>query len=175
MVICFYEELNHWSTHPFKVGEGLQAKNLIDAAYPIGWKSEKLTPEDAAEFWHGLETLEVPRTQWTREYYTARMESLYEVMRGRESDGVSFDEKPLSPRQAAQVINIFSPFLDDHDCRLDVPKDRDYLASSYDGGYDWCEKCGAVTPEDGDRCCKRKCPIRAERGAERDWHRRRVG
>ena len=92
------------------------------------------------------------------------MEHLYEVMRGRKSEGVTFGEKALTTKQAAAVINIFSPYLDHDDRRLDVPNGYDYLASSYDGGYDWCEKCGAMRPEDADACRKRKCPIRAERG-----------
>jgi len=71
---------------------------------------------------------------------------------------VTFDEKPLTERQAAQVINLFSVFLDAHDCRLDVPKGYDYLASSYNGGYIWCEKCGAVTGDHMANCRKRGCP-----------------
>jgi len=123
---------------------------------------EVITPEDAKKFWHGLQLITVPPELWTREYYVARMESLYEVMRGRESEGVSFNEKPLSQRQAAQVINLFSFYLDVHDCRLDVPKGTDYLASSYDGGYVWCDKCGAVTAEHADACKKRGCPARED-------------
>ena len=93
-----------------------------------------------------------------------KMNHLYEVMRGRPDDGVSFDETPLTERQAAQVINIFSTYLDEHDMRLDVPRGHDYLASSYDGGYDWCEKCGcAVHPDDIGSCEKKKCPLREER------------
>ena len=158
-----YKKIAHWAEHPFEIGKGHQAKGL-DAAYPIGWESETLTPDDAKEFWHGFEMLVVPSAKWTSEYYVARMESLYEVMRGRESEGVSFDEKPLTPKQAAAVIRIFDQYLDDHDMRLDVPNGHDYLASSYDGGYEWCEKCGAVSPDDANSCSKKKCPIRAERG-----------
>lgn len=161
-VMRFYDQLSHWASHPFKIGKGPLAKHVIDTAYPIGWGSEKITPKDARGFWHGLRTLEVPVTKWTREYYVNQMETLYEVMRGRTRDGISFDESPLTPKQAAQVINIFSTFLDDNDCRLDVPNGHDYLASSYDGGYDWCEKCGAMTSEDGQVCAKRGCPLRKE-------------
>ncbi|MFH0995783.1 MAG: hypothetical protein V1844_09845 [Pseudomonadota bacterium] len=123
---------------------------------------ETITPEDATKFWHGLRLIHVPPERWTGDYYRARMESLYDVMRGRESDGVTFNEKPLTPRQAAQVINLFSPFLDESDLRLDVPKGHDYLASSCDGGYVWCEKCGAVTSEHAEMCQKRKCPVRID-------------
>lgn len=129
---------------------------------------EELTPEQSKEFWHALTILEVPVGRWTRTYYCARMESLYEVMRGRDSEGASFDEEPLTQRQAAQVINLFSRCLDEHDLRLDVPRDLggegyDYLASSYDGGYDWCENCGPMHPDVWEGCPKRReCPLIAE-------------
>lgn len=145
-VMDWYANFEHWAKHPFKIG-----------------KAERITPKDAQEFWHGFQTLSVPTSKWTADYYRSRMESLYEVMRGRESEGVSFDEKPLTPKQAASVIGIFDQYLDPADLRLDVPNGHDYLASPYDGGYEWCEKCGAVDPYDGDRCRKRKCPIREER------------
>jgi hypothetical protein len=146
-VRCSYDKFEEWSKNPVK-------KN-----------AEQITPEDAQLFWHGFETLEVPVEKWTREHYVNRMEHLYEVMRGRDSEGVSFDEKPLTGKQAAAVIRIFDQYLDAHDMRLDVPRDRDYLASSYDGGYDWCEKCCcAVHPDDIGGCTKKKCPLREERG-----------
>lgn len=129
---------------------------------------ETITPEDAVKFWHGLQIIDVPSHRWTSDYYRSRMEALYEVMRGRESEGVTFDEKPLTPRQAAQVINLFSVFLDPDDLRLDVPKDCDYLASSADGGYVWCEKCkGAVTDDHARQCRKRGCPLRDDYGDDR--------
>lgn len=127
---------------------------------------ETITHDDAKEFWHGLSTLTVPFRRWSPEYYIARMDTAYEVMRGRPAEGVNWGRiKSLSPPQAAAVIWLFSTWFDVGDRRLDVPKGRDYLASSYDGGYDWCEKCGAVTPEDGEACSRRKCPLRLEREA----------
>jgi hypothetical protein len=90
------------------------------------------------------------------------MEHLYEVMRGRESNGVTFDVKPLTEKQAAQVINLFSEFLDPDDLRLNVPDGRDYLASSADGGYEWCDKCFKPIAEDDTSCRRRKCPLREE-------------
>jgi hypothetical protein len=129
---------------------------------PVG-KTETITPKQAVKFWFGFQMLSVQPNRWTGDYYRDRMDHLYEVMRGRENQGVSFDEKALTPRQAAQVINIFSEYLDTNDLRLDVPNGRDELASSYDGGYTWCEKCGAVAEGDEDYCKKRKCPIREER------------
>ena len=158
-----YENFRFWSKHPFTVGKGHQDKGP-NRAYPIGWESEQVTPEDAQLFWHGFEMLDVPVDKWTREYYVNRMELLYEVMRGRDSEGVSFDEKPLTEKQAAAVIRIFDQYLDAHDTRLDVPRGRDYLASSSDGGYDWCEKCCcAVHPDDIGDCTKKKCPLLEER------------
>lgn len=125
-------------------------------------ESETITIEDARQFWHGLRIIEVPAHRWTGDYYRARMEALYEAMRGREGEGILFDEKPLTPKQAAQVIILFSGFLDSDDLRLDVPKDCDHLASSSDGGYIWCERCGAVTESRATGCRKRKCPVRDE-------------
>lgn len=125
---------------------------------------ETLTPEDAATFWHGLQTLDVPPERWDRDHYMNRMEHLYEVMRGRESEGVRFDARKLSPKQAGEVIVLFSKFFDHSDCRLDVPNGYDHLATSDDGGYDWCEKCGPAHPDDSRRCRKKACPIREEDG-----------
>jgi len=143
----FYNRLSEWHFNPPADGD-------------------TITPEDAATFWHGLQLIDVPAERWTKEYYRARMETLYEVMRGRECDGITFDTKALTPRQAAGVIILFSEFLDHDDIRLDVPVDCDSLASSYDGEYSWCEKCGAVTYEHAAVCRKRKCPLRDEFGRE---------
>lgn len=127
-----------------------------------GKGGEWLTPKDAQKFWHGLEMLDVDPHRWTMEYYRDQMDHVYEVMRGREDRGVTFDAKPLDPQQASAVVNLFAVYLDSNDLRLTVPNDRDYLASSYDGGYSWCEKCGAVASDDVGFCKKRKCPINAE-------------
>ncbi|HEA67728.1 MAG TPA: hypothetical protein ENI07_13020 [Desulfobacterales bacterium] len=84
-------------------------------------------------------------------------------MRGQESDGITFDEiPPLTPEQAGQVIVLFSEYLDTADIRLEVPRGHNRLASSDDGGYLWCEKCGAVTYEDAEDCDTDGCPLRAE-------------
>ena len=143
LVIEFYEHLPEWSENPVADGESL-------------------TPEDAQRFWHGLVRLRVPPHRWTKEYYVARMESLYEVMRGRESEGVTFDAKALTPKQAAAIIRIFDQYLDMHDMRLDVPNGHDHLASSYDGGYSWCEKCGPMKWDDAMECKRRGCPLISE-------------
>lgn len=136
---------------------------------------EELTPEQAQTFWRGLQEISVPTSRWTRGFYVDRMQHLYEVMRGRENEGVTFNaRKCLSPKQAAAVVELFSAYLDDHDMRLDVPNGYDYLASSYDGGYDWCEKCGPTHPDDVGGCRKKACPLRAEREeSEPEEYRRR--
>ncbi len=146
----FYGRLGEWSKSPVKDGE-------------------KLTPEIAAKFWHGLQMVQVPPERWTGEYYRGRMDYLYEVMRGRESEGATFDAKPLTREQADSVISLFSEYLDTHDMRLAVPVGYDCLRASYDGGYSWCEKCGAIAEEDVedkiDNCRKRGgCPIRRDYG-----------
>lgn len=120
-------------------------------------KMETLTPEDAKEFWFGLEELSVDPSRWTADYYRARMDHLYEVMRGKENEGVSFDAKALSPVQTAAVIRLFDTYLDKWDSRLDVPHGYDYLASSYDGGYFWCDKCFKPIHEDEWERHERNC------------------
>lgn len=138
----FYEDLARWAAQPAPDGE-------------------ELTPEQAQQFWHGLQLLTVQPGRWTHEYYRARMEHFYEVMRGRPNEGVTWGVPKLSPKQAGAVIWLFSELLDTHDIRLEVPRDRDYLASSYDGEYEWCERCGAVTNDDAADCRKRGCPVQA--------------
>lgn len=137
----FYIDLETWAKTPVHGGE-------------------KLKPKDAAEFWHGLHCIKIAPERWTPDYYRNRMEHLYEVMRGREDEGVTLDAPLLSPKQAAAVIRIFDEHLDPADLRLDVPDGHDFLASSYDGGYDWCDKCfKPKTYEDGAACRRRKCPL----------------
>jgi hypothetical protein len=166
-VINIYENFGFWAKHPFTIGKGHQDTGP-NRCYPTGTKAEVITPKQADQFWCALNRITVPPDRWDKDYYRARMEHLYEVLRGRPSEGVSLDEKPLTIRQAAQVINLFSEFLDPDELRLDVPNGHDRLKSSYDGGYTWCEKCGPVDEDDFndcvDNCRKRKCPLRAEFG-----------
>lgn len=134
---------------------------------------EIITPEAAKGFWHGLQQLTVPPSRWTGDYYRARMTTFYEVMRGRPTDGITWGVAKLTPKQAGAVIWLFSELLDTQDLRLEVPKGCDHLASSYWGEYDWCERCGAVLPEDSANCRKRKCPVQAEWCADDrpEWYR----
>jgi len=126
---------------------------------------EVITSEQLSEYWHGLQEIDVPVERWSRDYYVALMEEMYEALRGR-GETFSLDTKPLTERQAADVIVLFAQWLDTYDCRPDVPKGHDRIECLDDGGYYWCEKCGAVTEEDAAACSKRKCPIKAEWGEE---------
>jgi hypothetical protein len=144
---------NNWVRRLYDQLEGWYKKPVKDG--------DKITPKDAELFWHGLHTLAVPPNRWTPEYYRERMEHAFEVMRGREDEGVSFDAKALTPAQAGAVVHLFETFLDPDDARLECPKGHDHLANSDE--YDWCERCGAVDQTDADNCRKRKCPVLANR------------
>lgn len=142
-----YDRMAHWQKNPVK-----------------GKKGEAITVKAAEEFWHALEFLTVPIERWDEEYYRARMEHAYEVMRGRKSEGEKFDAKILTPKQAGAVILLFSQWLDTHDIRLDVPNGLDELRASWDGGYSWSMTCGAIAEEDEDdharKCRKKDCDVR---------------
>lgn len=127
--------------------------------------TELLRVKAARDFWHALRMIDVPPGRWTSDYYRGRMEHLYEVMRGRENEGFRLDARALTPLQAGAVVRLLEGVLDVGDLRLEVPNGHDELRSSVDGGYVWCEKCGAVAEEDELLCRKRKCPLRAEREA----------
>jgi len=141
LVRDFYEDINKYGIYPSE-------------------EFEELTNEIFQTLLPGLQLITVKPERWTGEYYTNRMQTLYEVMRGRETEGISFDTKALTIKQATAVILLFAEFLDHDDRRLDVAKGQDWLSSSYDGGYIWCEKCGAVTYEYSDECTKRGCPLK---------------
>lgn len=118
----------------------------------------ELTPERAAAFWPALEFIDVPVNQWSQGYYINRMEHLFDVMTGNESEGVTFGADALTPQQAGAVVVLFSEFLDSHDTRLDVPDGCDYLTDD----YDWCEKCGKCIDRDDMGCAEKGCPVRAD-------------
>lgn len=128
------------------------------ADHPVD-DGEPITPEDAKSFWHALRILDVPHHRWTGDHYYSRMKVFFEVMRGRSEEGITFPSAKLTPKQAGAVIWLFASLLDLEDFRLEVPKGYDHLASSYYGEYDWCERCGAVMPEDAESCRKRGCPV----------------
>jgi len=181
----YLDNPEHWATDNFKEIDNkllcetaLEHNDFIRTLYSDfeNWsknppkKHEKITPKQAEYFFVGLHNITVPPDKWTADYYNNRMETIYEVMRGRETDGISFNEKPLTKKQAGAIIGLFAEFLDNDDLRLDVPEGHDYLASSSDGGYDWCVMRGAVLWEDADideyKCKKCKynddCPLYEE-------------
>ncbi|NTB01590.1 hypothetical protein [Agrobacterium tumefaciens] len=150
----FYDLLADWSKNPIEGGE-------------------EITPEHCKLFWHGLRILDIPPQRWTGDYYYRRMNVFYEVMRGRPSEGITFPSAKLTPKQAGAVVWLFENLLDPDDMRLEVPKGCDFLASSYHGEYEWCERCGAVLDDYAANCRKRGCPVQ-ENWCEDDrpsWYR----
>lgn len=149
---------------------------------PITGKgSEKITPAAAKKFWYALTMIDVPAERWTGDYYRARMDAAYEAMRGRGGrgggEGFTFDAEPLSEKQAAAVMILFSQWLDTHDIRLDVPNGHDCLKASCDGGYEWCADCGAIDEDDFHNmllsCKKRGCDLKKQHPEELQYLRRR--
>jgi hypothetical protein len=145
-------------------------------------KTEKISPAQSVEFWGGLATLDLPRTLWTKDHFRAHMEHLLELLTKGESDGVYLGCKPFSLKQADALINLFEAELDQwgYDMRFSVPLDErlkpcDFLATSDDGGYDWCSKCGPINSEDFHARCaicshakKGKCDLKNSHPGEFD-------
>lgn len=146
-----YERFAEWSKNPVEGGD-------------------TITPEEAKKFWRGLQEIDIPVDRWSEEQYREEMETMYEVLRGRPTRGISFDAKALTVEQAAEVIRLLS-FLDPGDQRLDVCLGDDHLTSGDD--YTWCERCGAVSWDDLDHrmlTCPSgsDCPLVQEYGDEDD-------
>jgi hypothetical protein len=116
------------------------------SATPPGGETETITPEQAQTFWHGLEELTVEPERWTADYYRERMNAMYDVLRGRETEGTTLGADPLTAEQADAVIGLVSVYLDTHDIRLSVCKGEDHLTDS--DGYMWCSRCGAINSDD---------------------------
>jgi len=151
-----------------KWADNLAAQAIYEAEKAAA-DGEAISPDDARQFWHGLQIIDVPLERWTAEYYENRMEAVYDTMRGRDSEGMCFDAKPLTEKQAAAVIRLFDQYIDAHDLRLEVPEGCDSLYPSDE--YAWCDICGAVRWEDVDeksRYCRIKggCSIRENYGDE---------
>jgi hypothetical protein len=159
-----YDEMDKWSEKTdWKDGE---------------W--EVITQEQAVEFWGGLQILELPKELWTRDHFTDHMQHVYELLSTGESRGVSLNCEPLKSDQVSSLINYIESELDQwgFDCRFAVPLDEDlqpydHIASSYDGGYDWCSHCGPIHPNAFHarcRVCPRaatgECELRNEHPAE---------
>jgi hypothetical protein len=127
--------------------------------HPDG-KTEVLTVKKSAALFPFLGQIDLSPERWTADFYQERMDEVYEVMRGRPTNGIIFDAKALTPAQADAIITLFSGCLDIHDVRLAVPKGHDSLARSDDGGYQWCDKCFCAIAESDIGCCgKKKCPL----------------
>lgn len=156
-------EDDHWKNFPDiddkvlcqEVGEHNEFVRWIYRLF-AEWKEvkkdyETISPKQAKGFWHGLEMLTVAPERWTADYYEARMQAVYEALRGRGgepgAEGMSIDAEPLTVAQADSVIVIFSQFLDTHDIRLSVCDGRDDLTRS--DNYRWCDKkCFTAIHED---------------------------
>ncbi len=146
-VMWIYQDLVKWQKHTWKRGE-----------------SERITVAQSQEFWGGLAILDLPRELWDREHYTDHMEHLHELLTTGQSRGTHLDCKPFNPKQASALINLFEDQIDQwgFDARFDIPLDEnlkpyDTIASSHDGGYDWCSKCGPIHTDDFHARC-RICP-----------------
>jgi len=136
------------------------------------WKrntAEKITVAQSHDFWGGLRTLELPRDIWDRDHFTDHMEHLHELLTTGSSRGTELDCEPFKPQQAAALISLFEDEIDQwgFDMRFAVPLDEnlnpyDFIASSYDGGYDWCSHCGPIHRDDFHARCA-VCP-RAKTG-----------
>lgn len=147
-----YEELSKWQKRKWKRGE-----------------SEQITVAQSVDFWGGLTILDLPRDLWDREHYTDHMEHLHELLTTGSSRGTSLDCKPFNAEQAGALIILFEDEIDQwgYDARFAIPLDEqlkplDRIASSYDGGYEWCSKCGPINQDDFHARC-RVCP-RAKKG-----------
>jgi hypothetical protein len=136
------------------------------------WKrgeTETITVAQSVEFWGGLQILDLPRDLWDREHYTDHMEHLHELLTTGSSRGVFLHCKPFNPKQAGELLMLFEDEIDQwgFDARFAIPLDAqlkpyDCIKSSYDGGYDWCSKCGPIHSDDFHERC-RVCP-HAKRG-----------
>lgn len=142
-VMHFHDQLSAWAEKPMSEGE-------------------TFTVSESKRLFKFLNTMRVPLERWSEEYFIEQMRVIYEVMRGRSENGITFDAKPLSPEQCDAVLTLFSEFMDKHDVRVAVLKGKDMIGSRYYGEWDWCEKCAASIAVEDRGCAKRGCPVRKE-------------
>ncbi|HRQ87533.1 MAG TPA: hypothetical protein PLA50_01975 [Bacteroidia bacterium] len=142
-----YEHLREWQGKKWKRGE-----------------SERITVEQSLEFWGGLQILDLPRELWDREHFTDHMEHLYELLSTGSSRGKTLEGGAFDAKRVADLIWLLEGELDQwgFDARFEIPLDEnlepyDFIASSYNGGYDWCSKCGPILSDDFYARC-RVCP-----------------
>lgn len=145
-VLKLYNDMVVWSEHPVEGGD-------------------VITLEDAKRFWRCLRRIDIPMARWTEDHYRREMKVMYEVLRGRPTDGIIPGGTPLTIEQATNVIILFS-FIDPGDQRLDVCEGHDEL--SHTDEYCWCEKCGAIHEDEVEhrmKTCKHEgdeCPLRRD-------------
>ena len=146
--------------------DAMWAQFSVDPSKPLDGERETITVEQAASFWPALTlTIEVPYWRWTADHYHEQMQHALSVMYLGSYGGEHFEEDPLTIRQANAVVRIFSRWMDAHDVRLEVPNGYDFLKRSDDGGYEWCEHCGAIHDDEvrsEAASCERgtECPLR---------------
>lgn len=136
-------------------------------------EGEVMTEADASDFWHGLHAIRVPVERWTTEYFKNRMTEMYEIMRGRSTEG--YHVKAFTPQQASTVIWLVTEFLGIHkdDVDPEVPFEigqRGRLTQLdelvFRDDYEYCDSgngfkgCGPITNPRA--CRKKKCPLRHE-------------
>lgn len=143
-------------------------------------ETEKITHAQSVEFWGGLQILEVPREFWTKDHFTDHMGHLHDLFRKGKSRGQMLDCKPFNAKQTDALIHVLEDELDQwgYDLRFAIPLDEnldpyDRIAASYDGGYDWCSKCGPINSDDFHARChvcphakKGKCDLKNEHPGE---------
>lgn len=108
---------------------------------PPNEPTEDLTPEFAQQIWYGFSMLELTYDRWVKDVYVEEMETIFDVLQGKEANGISFSAEPLTAKQAAEVIGLFSAYFDKDDVRLEVPNGCDFLVTNDE--YLWCPSHGA--------------------------------
>lgn len=112
-------------------------------------KTEVITVEQSKDFMPGLRRLDIPFERWTEDHFEKKLTSFYEIVRGRNTDGVSFGAEPLNEDQAAQVVLLLHEYIIGHGRfpkEYDVPRGHDYLTNSEDTV--WCEQKGWCVHQD---------------------------
>lgn len=147
---------------------------------PVGQETEVLTAEESLQWMPAMVRLHWPSELMTRDVYMEYMRHVGEVLCGRESRGIQLDCEPLTLRQKAALLTFIESETDvgGYDLRAAFPLDEDLedgydVAFSYDGGYDWCSKCGPIHSDAFFRRCAvcphqeaGECELRNEHPAE---------
>lgn len=152
---------------------------MYDAEYPWAKRDTQLTREQEVFVSSWATPIVLAPARWDASYTEARLTEVYETLRGRETNSLHIACKPLTVKQADEVINLlaYQLGLDRHDLRLETPwtwerteqgrrvlRRQDTLAPSamqHGTGHVYCERC-CVPIEQGADCPRRKCPIADE-------------